>query len=63
MRAPGSSVTEAELRDYARDRVAESKYPRRVWFAPALPRSASGKLLKQAIVIPGEIAVRREIAA
>jgi long-chain acyl-CoA synthetase len=63
VRAPGSSVTEAELRDYARDRVAESKYPRHVWFAPALPRSASGKLLKRAIVIPGEIAVRREIAA
>jgi long-chain acyl-CoA synthetase len=63
VRAPGSSVTEQELRDYARDRVAESKYPRRVWFAPALPRSASGKLLKRAIVIPGEIALPREIAA
>jgi long-chain acyl-CoA synthetase len=63
VRAPGSSATEEELREYARDRVAESKYPRRVWFAPALPRSGSGKLLKRAIVIPGEIALRREIAA
>ena len=60
---PAPSVTEEELRDYARDRVAESKYPRRVWFAPALPRSASGKLLKRAIVIPAEIAMPREIAA
>ena len=39
VRAPGDAVTEEELRDYVRDRVAESKYPRRVWFAPALPRS------------------------
>jgi long-chain acyl-CoA synthetase len=59
----GTAVTEEELRDYVRDRVAEFKYPRRVWFAPALPRSRTGKLLKRAIVIPSEIATLREIAA
>ena len=60
---PGASVTEEQLRSYVRDRVAESKYPRRVWFASALPHSRSGKLLKRAIVIPDEIAVPRDIAA
>jgi len=59
----GASVTEEQLRDYVRDRVAESKYPRRLWFAPALPRSATGKVLKRAIVIPDDIATPREIAA
>ena len=61
--APGAPVTESELRDYVRDRVAESKYPRRVWFAAGLPRSRTGKLLKRAIVIPDDIAALREIAA
>jgi long-chain acyl-CoA synthetase len=61
--APGAPVTGEQLRDYVRDRVAESKYPRRVWFAAALPRSATGKLLKRAIVIPRDVAARPEIAA
>jgi long-chain acyl-CoA synthetase len=61
--ARGASVTEDEVRDYVRDRVAESKYPRRVWFASRLPRSAGGKLLKRAIVIPPDIAATRVIAA
>jgi long-chain acyl-CoA synthetase len=60
---PGASVTEEELRDHVRDRVAEFKYPRRVWFAAALPRSRTGKLLKRAIVIPSDIATLQEIAA
>jgi long-chain acyl-CoA synthetase len=61
--AQGASITEEELREYVRDRVAESKYPRRVWFAAALPHAGSGKLLKRAIVIPPDIAAAREIAA
>ena len=48
--APGATVTEDELRDYARERTA--RYPRHVWFAPALPHSRTGKVLKRAIVIP-----------
>ena len=61
--AEGATVTEEELRDYVRERVAESKCPRRVWFAAALPHSAGGKVLKRAIVIPPDIAATREIAA
>jgi long-chain acyl-CoA synthetase len=61
--ADDATVTEEQLRDHVRERVAESKYPRRIWFAPALPHSGSGKLLKRAIVIPPGIAGAREIAA
>jgi long-chain acyl-CoA synthetase len=61
--AEGATVTEEELRDYVRERVAESKYPRRVWFAAALPHSGAGKILKRAIVIPPGIAGEPEIAA
>jgi long-chain acyl-CoA synthetase len=61
--APGADVTEQHLREYVRERVADSKCPRRVWFVPSLPRSRTGKLLKRAIVIPDEIAMPRELAA
>ena len=61
--ASRATVTEDELRDHVRERVAESKVPRRVWFAAALPRSATGKVLKRAIVIPPESAGARELAA
>jgi long-chain acyl-CoA synthetase len=61
--ADGATVTEEELRDYVRDRVAESKYPRRVWFAAALPHSRSGKVLRRAIVIPPDIVATRDVAA
>ena len=61
--AAGATVTEAALRDYVRERVAESKYPRRLWFAPSLPYGRTGKLLKRAIVIPDHVAAPPEIAA
>jgi long-chain acyl-CoA synthetase len=50
---PGSEVTEGELRDYVRERVARFKCPGLLWLAAELPRSATGKLLKRAIVLPG----------
>jgi long-chain acyl-CoA synthetase len=59
----GAAVTEDELREHVRERIAEFKCPRRVWFAAALPRSRTGKLLKRAIVIPSDIATLPEIAA
>jgi len=61
--ADGATASEEELHDYVRGRVAEFKYPRRVWFAAALPHTGSGKVLKRAIVIPPDIAAAREIAA
>jgi acyl-CoA synthetase (AMP-forming)/AMP-acid ligase II len=47
--APGASVPEKELIAWTRERLAHFKCPSGVTFAPALPRTASGKLQKQAI--------------
>jgi long-chain acyl-CoA synthetase len=60
---PRASATEDDLRGYVRERVADFKCPRRVWFAASLPRSRSGKLLKRAIVVPREIVAHHEVAA
>ncbi|WP_443033294.1 AMP-binding enzyme [Streptomyces sp. CS62] len=44
---PRGDVTEAELLAWARERLAHFKAPKRVLFAQALPRNASGKILKR----------------
>ncbi|MFD0352469.1 fatty acyl-CoA synthetase [Streptomyces sp. NPDC127110] len=44
---PRGEVTEAELVAYARERLAHFKAPKRVLFVDALPRNASGKILKR----------------
>ncbi|MFJ8207965.1 fatty acyl-CoA synthetase [Streptomyces sp. NPDC096033] len=44
---PRGEVTEAELMAYARERLASFKAPKRVLFVEALPRNASGKILKR----------------
>ncbi|HQN50820.1 MAG TPA: long-chain fatty acid--CoA ligase, partial [Phenylobacterium sp.] len=44
---PGGSATEAELRDWVRQRLAAFKVPVKVAFWPeTLPRNANGKILK-----------------
>ena len=48
----GAQVSEAELRDYVKERVAAYKYPRQVWFVDELPKGPTGKILKRAIEIP-----------
>ncbi|MGW0827254.1 acyl-CoA synthetase [Streptomyces sp. NPDC002845] len=40
-------VTEAELLDHAREKLAHFKAPKRVLFVDELPRNASGKILKR----------------
>ncbi|MEU7813605.1 AMP-binding protein [Pseudonocardia sp. NPDC049154] len=44
---PGVGATEPELIDYCRRRMAAYKYPREVEIVHALPRSATGKLLRR----------------
>ena len=58
----GAEVTEEELRDFAKSRVAAYKYPRRVWFVDELPKGATGKILKRAIEVPAEVAQARAMA-
>jgi long-chain acyl-CoA synthetase len=43
----GRAATEAELIDFVKQRVAAYKYPRSVEFRAALPKNATGKILKK----------------
>ena len=43
----GASLTERELMDWTKARIAAYKYPRIVSFMAALPMSATGKILKK----------------
>jgi long-chain acyl-CoA synthetase len=43
----GFSLTAAEFTAYCRQRMAAYKYPRRVEFRDALPKGATGKILKR----------------
>ena len=42
----GQAVEEKTLLQFVRDKLADYKVPKRVVFAPALPRNATGKILK-----------------
>jgi long-chain acyl-CoA synthetase len=44
---PGQSVTEAELIEFVKERVAAYKYPRAIEFRDGLPKGATGKILKK----------------
>ncbi|MEV6106168.1 long-chain fatty acid--CoA ligase [Streptomyces sp. NPDC051940] len=46
---PGAGATADELREYVRERVAAYKYPREVKLVDALPKGATGKILKREI--------------
>ncbi|CAJ1504290.1 class I adenylate-forming enzyme family protein [[Mycobacterium] burgundiense] len=49
VRAPGSTVTEAELADFAGTRLAAYKRPRLFSFVDALPTTSSGKVMRRAL--------------
>ncbi len=51
---PGSTTTEAEIREHVKGEVAPYKYPRVVWFVDALPKGPTGKILKREIVAPAD---------
>lgn len=44
---PRGEVTEGELLDHAREKLARFKAPKKVLFVTELPRNASGKILKR----------------
>ena len=46
-RDPAHPPTLAELRAFAQERLAPAKAPRELVLVPALPRNASGKLLRR----------------
>src|SRR5260370_15364160 len=43
---PGSSATDAELREFTRQRLAHFKAPHSVTFVDELPKTATGKIQK-----------------
>src|SRR3954452_21197829 len=49
---PGATATPEELRDFVKDQVAAYKYPREVWIVDALPKNATGKIMKREIPFP-----------
>jgi long-chain acyl-CoA synthetase len=49
---PGAEAREEELRDFAKQRVAAYKYPRRIWIVSELPKGPTGKILKREVDIP-----------
>jgi long-chain acyl-CoA synthetase len=53
---PGAETTPEELRAFAKSQVAAYKYPRHVWIVDALPKGATGKILKREITMPAELA-------
>jgi long-chain acyl-CoA synthetase len=52
VKVPGADVTEQEIIDYARERLAKFKCPSSVDWIDALPRNPSGKILKKDLRAP-----------
>jgi long-chain acyl-CoA synthetase len=52
---PGTTATPADLRAFARDRVAAYKYPRHVWLLPELPKGPTGKILRREVQPPEDL--------
>ncbi|MEU8620450.1 long-chain fatty acid--CoA ligase [Streptomyces sp. NPDC048623] len=51
---PGAAAGPDELREFVKSRVAAYKYPRLVRIADALPKGATGKILKRDIKLPSD---------
>ncbi|GAB2627428.1 long-chain fatty acid--CoA ligase [Prescottella soli] len=52
---PGGTATADDLTEFAKLRVAAYKYPRYVVLVDALPKGATGKILKREITVPSDI--------
>jgi acyl-coenzyme A synthetase/AMP-(fatty) acid ligase len=50
--AEGTQPDEAAILAFVRERLAAYKCPKQIWFVPALPRTANGKLVRKALERP-----------
>ncbi|MCF8607562.1 long-chain fatty acid--CoA ligase [Gordonia sp. HY442] len=50
----GAHAEATEIIEFARNRVAAYKYPRKVWFVPSLPKGPTGKILRRQVHPPEE---------
>lgn len=57
---PGASVSEAELKEHVRDRLAAYKVPREIVMVDELPRNAAGKVVKRLLPSVGDRAGDRD---
>jgi long-chain acyl-CoA synthetase len=53
----GQEASADDIRAFVKERVAAYKYPRRIWFLDALPKTATGKILKREIQVPEKAAL------
>lgn len=49
---PGEKVSEADLKAFAKERLAAYKYPRAVWIVDELPKGPTGKILRREVTAP-----------
>ncbi len=56
----GAEATESDVRDHVKANVAAYKYPRHVWFVEALPKGATGKILKREVKPPAGVPVHAD---
>ncbi len=49
---PGQVPNEEAILTFVRERLAAYKAPKQIWFVPALPRTANGKLIRKALEKP-----------
>ena len=49
---PGQKVSEDELREFAKERLAAYKYPRHLWIVEELPKGPTGKILRREVSAP-----------
>jgi long-chain acyl-CoA synthetase len=52
---PGHHAEADDIRRFVKERVAAYKYPRHVWFEDALPKGATGKILRREIKPPSQV--------
>jgi long-chain acyl-CoA synthetase len=50
----GEKVTEDDLREFAKERLAAYKYPRHLWIVEELPKGPTGKILRREVSAPDE---------
>jgi long-chain acyl-CoA synthetase len=52
---PPGALSEAEIREYCRAHLGRHEQPRKIFILPALPRNATGKILKRELRKQGEV--------
>ncbi len=51
----GEEADADEIKGFVKERVANYKYPRKVWFLEELPKGPTGKILKREIEVPDKV--------